>query len=144
MANNEKEPILTVSTPGYEGPERRKEVEVVVKKCFCHAEHQRRLNGFDKGSEDNRGDHKLMWIDIKDKIDKKLFYIFVAIVVGGLAFVYNGIHNVAVNLAIVATKQDDQGADLNRLRNQLESHNRNNGGYKPPSHYYNPNQKPNP
>lgn len=137
MANGRKEEkVLTVSTPTYEGPERRKEVEVIVKKCFCHSEHQRRLNGFDKGVEDNKEAHKGMWEEMKTKVPNKLFYIFVAIVVGGLGVVYNGIHNVDKNLAVISIKVDDQKDDINELKEQLDTHDRN--GDSKPSYYYNP------
>ena len=109
--------------------------EVVVKKCLYHTAHQQKLHDHEKDIANNKIDHKNMWDGIKDKVPNKLFYIFVAIVIGGLGVVYNGIHNVDKNLAIISTKVDDQKEDIRDLKVQLDTHNDNKRDY---DHGYNP------
>ena len=109
-----------ISTQDYRGKDRRKEVEVVVKKCFCHTAHESKLQNHANGLHDNKEEHETMWEDIKQRTPMKLFYVFVAIVVGGLAFVYNGIHTVSVGVAVINTKIEDQARDIEKISDDLK------------------------
>lgn len=116
MANDKS---VVIQTPDYQGPERRSEVEVVVKKCFCHREHERRLDDHERDIHEAKSENTDRDKAIASKVPNRLFYLFVGIVVAGLAFVYNGIHNVDKRIAVVCEKMDNNRIQYNRLENEL-------------------------
>lgn len=95
-------PNYDVETPDYKGPNRREH-------CDCHIKHDKILQDHDTELKDLRKErrereersarqHEGLWEGVKSKTEKKLFYIFVLIVVGILGVTYQGIHNLALDL----------------------------------------------
>jgi hypothetical protein len=95
-------PNYDVETPDYKGPNRREH-------CDCHIKHDKILQDHDTELKDLRKErrereersarqHEGLWDGVKSKTEKKLFYIFVLIVVGILGVTYQGIHNLALDL----------------------------------------------
>jgi len=115
-----------IRTETYSGPERRQQLEVVVKKCLCHVAHSKTLESHEESLKNNKSDHKVIWDDVKQKVPNKLFYLFVGIVVGGLAFVYHGIYGVDKNIAIVETKMEAKfqsvESEITSLRKEIDRH----------------------
>lgn len=120
--------MVQIESPEYKGDERRK--TLVLSHCVCHPKHEKVLSDHaemikEMRSERNElsrkqdGQHRLMWDDIKtidhSKVEKRLFYIFVAITVGILGFVYNGIHQVDKAVAVLNTNVElhfDQAKEI--------------------------------
>jgi len=95
-------PNYDIETPDYKGPNRREH-------CDCHIKHDKILQDHDTELKDLRKErrereersarqHEGLWEGVKSKTEKKLFYIFVLIVVGILGVTYQGIHNLALDL----------------------------------------------
>lgn len=120
-----------VETADYKGPNRREH-------CDCHIKHDKILQDHDselkelrkerREREDRRArQHDGLWDGIKGKVEKKLFYLFVVIVVGILGFTYQGIHNLALDLkdiekqvAVVNVQGKDIAQALERIDKQIE------------------------
>ncbi len=108
-----------IYTPDYSGPDRRREMEVVVKKCFCHTRHEQILDNHGEDIRDikiNCGDSGKA---IASKVPNKLFYLFVVIIIGGLGVVYNGVHKVDKSLAVFSEKMDNTSMLYHRLENEM-------------------------
>ena len=109
-----------VYTPDYAGPERRKVLEVVVKKCFCHAKHERILEDHETDIRDMKVINSDSVKALSSKVPNRLFYLFVGIVIVGLAFVYDGIHKVDKSLAVMGEKIDNSSTQYNRLEQEIK------------------------
>lgn len=124
-------PDYDVETPDYKGPNRREH-------CDCHIKHDKILQDHDTELKDLRKErrereersarqHEGLWEGVKSKTEKKLFYIFVLIVVGILGVTYQGIHNLALDLKDVEKQvaiNNVQGKEiakaLERIDKQIE------------------------
>ncbi len=129
MANGEEGRRIMINTPEYKGEERRK--TLIIEPCLCHKKHERVLHDHDedikilkqdheKDMEQNHGDHTLMWEDIKEKVPNRLFYLFVTIVVGGLAFVYTEIHKLNTRTQMTNISVEHYLEDAERRDRKLD------------------------
>lgn len=114
-----------VDTPEYKGIDRRR--VLILEKCVCHVRHEAMLKDHEDDIKELKDEdkHAPMWEDIKNKVPNRLFYLFVGIVIVGLAFVYDKVHSVDKAIAVISTEVkriDKVEVKVDELHDDLEKH----------------------
>lgn len=113
---------LYVSSPEYNGPERRRELR--IERCVCHLKHEAKLTDHDKRldklEDATKADHRDMWEDIKAKVPLKLFYTFLGIVIMALGYLVVAVTSNSLLISKIQTNQEGIKRDNARIERNLE------------------------
>lgn len=118
-----------IESPEYSGVERRK--MLVLQHCNCHPKHEKVLNDHTEMLKEMRLDtkdreerrtqeHGIIEGDLKGRVEKKIFYLFIAITISILGFVYNGIHQVDKAVAVLTNNIAIETRNLTEYSKELK------------------------